>query len=96
MENDPEEIENLAENPKYADVVKEMRDQLEKEQYETGDVWLFRDGVSTITTLHAQQKYGLKLVDRLDFDHRRPGNAVGPHWVPPETESNPANMVEFG
>ncbi|TKA24532.1 hypothetical protein B0A50_06690 [Salinomyces thailandicus] len=95
IENDPEEIENLAGKPEYADVVKGMRAQLEHEQYETGDVWLFRDGVSVITTLHAQ-KLGLKLPQRFDFDSTRPGNAVGPHWLAPKTQSDPAKMVEFG
>lgn len=94
METDPEEVVNLAQDPDYQDVVQTMRAALEKEQYETGDVWLMRDGVS-VTTTHAAQMLGLKLPDRFDFDVKAPGNRAGPHWAPPHgaKETNGSSMV---
>ncbi len=95
LENDPEEVDNLAEKPEFESKLKEMRAMLEDWQYQTDDVWLFKDGVSAITT-QAAQKLGLKLPDRFDFDVRRPGNASGPHWVPQNTKVAGGGMVEYG
>jgi N-sulfoglucosamine sulfohydrolase len=81
LEADHEEVNNLANDPKFEAVLKEMRQKTEEWQYATNDVWLFRDGISAITS-EQHQKLGLKLPDRFDFDVKRPGNAVGPHWVP--------------
>ncbi|CAK7228878.1 hypothetical protein SCUCBS95973_007030 [Sporothrix curviconia] len=95
LDNDPEEINNLASDPAYAETLKEMRAKLEDWQYQTDDVWLFRDGVSAITTARAQALGGLKLPDRFDFDPRRPGNAVGPHWAPTSVKVTDATKTEF-
>lgn len=97
MQNDPEEVNNHAQDPEYQEVVKQMRAELEKEQFATGDIWLTRDGVSVVTT-QAAQKLGLKLPDRFDFDARAPGNSQGPHWAPPDIgkEGNGSSMVWYG
>jgi N-sulfoglucosamine sulfohydrolase len=79
LQNDPEEVNNLASDPSLQAVLGEMRAALEREQYATGDAWLFRDGVSVLTT-HKAQILGLKLPDRFDFDVDKPGNKVGPYW----------------
>ena len=96
LENDPEEVVNLINDTNLRSVVEEMRAELEKEQYETGDVWLFRDGVSVATTQGAR-KEGLRLPDRFDFDPRAPGNRSGPHWSPPTgAKVSGGGMVEYG
>ena len=95
MEADPEEIQNLAQMPEYRDVVTEMRARLEEEQFTTGDLWLYRDGVSAISTLWAQ-KQGLKLPDRLDFDFKKPANMYGPHWERPERDPDNVKMLGAG
>jgi N-sulfoglucosamine sulfohydrolase len=95
LENDPEEVCNLAGRPELEEVLKSMRATLEDWQYQTDDVWLFKDGVSAITTQGAQ-KLGLKLPDRFDFDVESPGNAVGPHWAARSDKASGSNMVEYG
>lgn len=95
LKADPEEINNLVADPAYESVLKKMRAQLEDWQYQTDDVWLFRDGVSAITTARAQATAGLRLPDRFDFDPRRPGNAVGPHWAPASVKAPSAGTTEF-
>ena len=95
LENDPEEVHNLARKPEYEEVLKRMRATLEDWQFQTDDVWLFKDGVSAITTQGAQ-KLGLKLPDRFDFDVEKPGNAGGPHWAPRSTKTGGSSLVEYG
>ncbi|KAH6971431.1 hypothetical protein BKA56DRAFT_692960 [Ilyonectria sp. MPI-CAGE-AT-0026] len=81
LDADPEEIHNLAGEPEYEAQLVELRAKIEEWQYLTDDVWLFKDGASAITS-QGYQNLGLKLPDRFDFDTKRPGNAVGPHWAP--------------
>ena len=97
MDNDPEEVVNLVNEPSHQEVVQEMRAALEKEQYETGDVWLMREGVS-VTTTSAAQRLGLKLPGRFDFDVKKPGNRQGPHWEPAmdSGKANGSSMVWYG
>lgn len=78
---DPQEVNNLAKDPRYEGILKDMRNKVEAWQYQTDDLWLFKDGVSAITS-RKHQRQGLKLPDRFDFDPKRPGNAVGPFWNP--------------
>lgn len=85
---------NLAGRPEYQDKLRQMRALLEDWQYQTDDAWLFRDGVSAITTQRAQAD-GLRLPDRFDFDSRRPGNAVGPHWASHNAKAPSASTTEF-
>jgi len=41
-ENDPDEVNNLAENPKYAKVPGELKDQLKAFQKRTKDPWIVK------------------------------------------------------
>ncbi|KAH7324144.1 hypothetical protein B0I35DRAFT_405988 [Stachybotrys elegans] len=49
MEADPDEINNLASDPAYADVLLSMRLEVETWQKVTGDLWLWRDDHAVIT-----------------------------------------------
>lgn len=95
LKADPEEVNNLAKDPAYEPILRRMRAKLEDWQYQTDDVWLFRDGVSAITTAKAQALGGLKLPDRFDFDVKSPGNAVGAHWAPTSEKAPSAGTTEF-
>ncbi|EFX05697.1 n-sulfoglucosamine sulfohydrolase [Grosmannia clavigera kw1407] len=71
LESDPAEVRDLAKDPAYADVLKDLRDCLEDWQRRTNDPWLYRDGISLL-----QNKYhldaGLKIPDRWDVDVDHP------------------------
>lgn len=95
LENDPEELVNLALKPEYKTILEEMRGTLEDWQYETGDVWLVRDGVSVLTTTAARGE-GLKLPDRFDFDVQRPGTNGTAHWTPKSDKASGAGNVVYG
>lgn len=95
LENDPEELVNLAGRPEFESTLKEMRATLEDWQYQTDDVWLFRDGVSVITTTAAQHQ-GLTLPDRFDFDVKSPAGSSLPRWAPRTVKSRKDNLVEYG
>ncbi|KAJ5820487.1 hypothetical protein N7474_006078 [Penicillium riverlandense] len=90
LENDPEEVHNLASNKEYEALLLECRSKVETWQYKTGDVWLFKDGVSVITS-EEYQRQGMKLRDRFEVDPLSPGNEDGPHWVPPSVQATAAN-----
>jgi N-sulfoglucosamine sulfohydrolase len=75
LDNDASEINNLAGEKEYEDVLKEMRAKLERWQEETKDLWLWRDGTSVLRYKHhGYGREGLKIPDRFDFDGERPGN----------------------
>ena len=95
LDNDPEEVENVAQNPKYSTVLEEMRAKLEDWQYQTDDPWLFRDGVSVLTT-QAAQDLGMSIPDRFDFDPRKPMNNTGPFWKPQSEKAAASGLREFG
>ncbi len=82
LQGDPHEVENVADDGKYADVIRQLRASLERWQYETKDAWLFKDGVSAVV-METYVKQGLKLPDRWEMDPRRPGNRDVKHWQPP-------------
>ncbi|RYP72177.1 hypothetical protein DL770_008007 [Monosporascus sp. CRB-9-2] len=82
LEDDPEEVGNLAGRPEFEALLRETQAELEVWQYETDGPWLSRDGVSGMTT-HAAQKLGVRLPARFDFEPKNPGSAAGPHWAPP-------------
>ncbi len=42
LENDPDEKENLSENPEYADILKKMKEKIYNFQENTGDPWLYK------------------------------------------------------
>lgn len=67
MENDPDEINNLAQRPEYEATVKGLRVQLERWQAQTKDKWLFRDGTSVMAN-GPYFKQGLPVPDRWDMD----------------------------
>ncbi len=46
LENDIEEVNNLAGNPEYQHILEEMRGKVEDWQLATDDPWLFKDGTS--------------------------------------------------
>lgn len=92
LDNDPEEVNNLAGKPEFEPVLKEMRAKVEEWQYQTDDAWLLRDGASVVATQGAQ-KLGMKLLDRFDFDPQKPGNAAGPHWAPISSKSSDTGLT---
>ncbi|OGE56026.1 hypothetical protein PENARI_c003G00272 [Penicillium arizonense] len=73
LENDPNEVNNIAKDPEYSAVLDDLRGKLEEWQRRTEDPWLYRDGVST-WFIRYHFPAGLKVPDRLDFDIDRPGN----------------------
>lgn len=96
LENDPEELDNLAGDPRFKSQLKEMRAELEGWQHDTEDPWLFRDGVSIVTTAAARELEGLKLPDRFDFDPANPSNRTGPVWAPSSRAKPKSGMYQFG
>lgn len=95
LDADPDEVENLAGRPEFRDTLLAMRAAVEDWQYQTDDPWLFKDGVSVVTTQMGQE-LGLRLPDRFDFDPSRPGNTAGPHWKPQTTKKLGSGMVRYG
>ena len=88
LDADPEEVVNLAKRPEFESVLLECRAAVERWQFETQDVWLYRDGISAITS-KKHQMLGLKLPDRFDMDVKNPGNRNVPLWEsPPDTLPN--------
>lgn len=73
LEADPQEVNNLASDPKYAAKLESMRDELEAWQTKTGDLWLFRDGVSLQLIKH-HIAAGLKVPDQFDVNIDSPGS----------------------
>lgn len=69
---DPNELVNLADDPKYENVLYEMRMRVEQWQRMTGDQWLYKDGVS-LGLVDGHIRNGLKIPDRFDFDVNDPG-----------------------
>lgn len=75
LQNDPNEVHNLVQDPEYARVLDTLRTKLEGWQRRTEDPWLYRDGVSVwFVRYHLP---GLRIPDRLDFDPEQPGNRDG-------------------
>lgn len=63
LENDPEEVRNLANHPAYQELLLEMRERVTEWQKVTGDLWLYRDGQS-VTVLSRYAKDGLQIPER--------------------------------
>jgi len=82
LENDPDEVENVAKEDSYADVLKWCRERVEAWQYETNDPWLYKDGVSA-TVMELYTKQGLKLPDRFEIDLNNPDTRKTKPWGPP-------------
>ncbi|KAF5665595.1 n-sulfoglucosamine sulfohydrolase precursor [Fusarium circinatum] len=71
LELDPHEVVNLAKDPKYKEVLEELRDRLEDWQRRTNDPWLYRDGVSVLLNKHHLDA-GLEVPDKWDLDVEHP------------------------
>ncbi|KAF5234761.1 hypothetical protein FANTH_11950 [Fusarium anthophilum] len=71
LELDPHEVMNLAKDPKYKEVLEELRDRLEDWQRRTNDPWLYRDGVSVLLNKHHLDA-GLEVPDKWDLDVEHP------------------------
>jgi N-sulfoglucosamine sulfohydrolase len=74
MERDPLEVVDLAQDPAYADLMKEMRAKTETWQWETEDIWLFKDGQSIRGLVAHLADDRMVIPDRFDFEPSRPGN----------------------
>lgn len=66
LEEDPDETQNLAGDAAHADILKELRDRVERWQLETRDLWLFRDGHS-VRMMQAHAAEGLLMADTFDM-----------------------------
>lgn len=63
LENDPQEVNNLAKDAAHQELLLEMREKVTEWQKLTGDLWLYRDGQS-VTVLSRYAKDGLEIPDR--------------------------------
>jgi N-sulfoglucosamine sulfohydrolase len=72
IENDPNEIVNLAEKPEYQEDLLKCRKMLEDWQRDTADQWLIRDGMS-LGVVYNHLENGLPIPDRFDLDVENPG-----------------------
>jgi N-sulfoglucosamine sulfohydrolase len=72
LDKDPQELRNLAAEPRYKHLLLDMRQTVSEWQKKTRDLWLYRDGQS-VTMLSRYAKDGLEIPDRLDFDVEAPG-----------------------
>ena len=68
---DPNEVINLAGDPKYAEVLENLRTRLEDWQRRTNDPWLYRDGVSVLLNKRHLDA-GLDIPDKWDLDVDHP------------------------
>ena len=74
LDEDPDEIHNLAGKPEHQERLLNMREALEKWQTETEDLWLWRDGIAVQRFREFDyEREGLKIPDRFDFDVDNPG-----------------------
>ena len=72
MENDPQELHNLAGKPEYQDILQEMRERLEAWQKLTVDFWLWRDGQSLTNINNWVIDADFMVPDRFDMDADQP------------------------
>ena len=93
MEKDPLEVVDLAQDPEYAEVMKEMRAKTEKWQWETEDIWLFKDGQSIRGLVAHLADDKMTMPDRFDFEPTQPGNREGKIM---ETVGDPNFLVRGG
>ncbi|KAI0132182.1 alkaline-phosphatase-like protein [Xylariales sp. AK1849] len=67
LEQDPYEVSNLAQDPSHAEVLDELRKDLELWQRRSEDAWLYRDGVSVLLVKHHLEA-GMVMPDHVDLD----------------------------
>lgn len=77
MEKDPLEVVDLAKDPAYAEVLAEMRAKTEKWQWDTEDIWLFKDGQSIRGLVAHLADDKMDMPDRFDFEPSQPGTKEG-------------------
>lgn len=63
LENDPQEVKNLASDAAHQELLFDLREKLTEWQKLTGDLWLYRDGQS-VTVLSRYARDGLEIPDR--------------------------------
>lgn len=78
-------MHNLVGEEECAGLLRECREKLEAWQYQTGDTWLYKDGVSA-TKVEKFRKFGLKLPDRFELDLKNPGTNNVKEWEPPDVD----------
>jgi N-sulfoglucosamine sulfohydrolase len=71
LENDPQEVTNLAKSPGHREILEELRSRLEDWQRRTNDPWLYRDGISILLNKHHLDA-GLEVPDKWDLDIEHP------------------------
>jgi len=79
IEADPLEVNNLADDPEFADTLKDLRLKVEKWQQDTRDLFLYRDGAS-VQALMRYKKDGLQLPDQFDINPEDP-STIGKELV---------------
>ena len=72
METDPDEVHDLAQDPKYASIKLELRKKLEAWQMQTFDLWLYKDGQSA-NQINLWCTEEIEVPDRFDFEPEAPG-----------------------
>ncbi|KAJ5708719.1 Alkaline phosphatase-like alpha/beta/alpha [Penicillium malachiteum] len=80
IQDDPDEVRNLAKDPEYKSVLERMRAAMEEWQGRTEDAWLYRDGVSMLLVRHHLDA-GLEVPDRWDFDAALPQSDNQPKFA---------------
>lgn len=74
LDQDPQEINNLASDPDFQGIVNELRADLERWQLETKDPFLWRDGQSVLLMKPYVKGEGMRVPDKWDVDVDNPGN----------------------
>ena len=72
MENDPLEVNDLAQDPAYMHVLMDLRKRLEEWQIKTEDLWLYKDGQSVKGLEVWMGTDEMMVPDRCDFDPDEP------------------------
>ncbi|KAI9928698.1 hypothetical protein MW887_001915 [Aspergillus wentii] len=73
LQEDPNEVVNLALDSKYETLLLSLRAEMKKWQHDTQDPWLVQDGVSLLE-MKGHIDAGLEIPDRFDFDAAIPGS----------------------
>ena len=75
LDADPDEINNLAEDPSHKETLTQLRTKLEKWQSKTGDPFLLRDSVS-LTAIKGYVNAGesIDIPDRFEMPIDKPGS----------------------
>ncbi|KAL6250992.1 hypothetical protein RBB50_001200 [Rhinocladiella similis] len=76
LQEDPQEVNNLAASPTHRTLVEDLRAKMEAWQKRTRDPWLIRDGVSLLE-MQPHIDAGMQMPDRFDFEWERPQSNAG-------------------